>query len=67
MKKDKEETKSDPSILCASFDQQKVLTTPRSEISVMYYRRKISYFNFTIFNLSTKEGECSVSDETLAK
>lgn len=53
-----------PSIMCASLDMQKVLSTPRSQISKMYYSRKLSTYNFTIFDMVSKEGICNVWNET---
>lgn len=67
MQTDKEEAKSDDSILCASFDLQKVLPTPRSQISQMYYKRKLSIYNFTVFDMVSKLGQCNIWNETTAK
>ena len=53
MVSEKENAKNNQAICTASFDLQKVLMTPRSEVSVMYYKRKLSIYNFTIYNLAT--------------
>lgn len=51
--------------LCvANFDLQKVLTTPCTQVSSLYYMSKLSVWNFTIFDLGTKEGLCHVWNET---
>lgn len=56
---DKEVAKmSNGKILVATFDFQKVLTAPYGNISVLYYKRKLSVFNFTVFNLVEQEGTC---------
>lgn len=54
-------------ILCATFDFQKVLSCPHGQMSVLYYKRKLSCYNFTIFDVSTKKGYCYVWDESVAK
>lgn len=55
------------SIVTAVFDFQKVLTCPHGEISILYYKRKLSAFNFTVFNLGQKKAVCYIWDETVAK
>jgi len=51
----------------ACFDFQKVLSTPQSKASLIYYKRKLSVFNMTIYNMAPKIGYCCVWDETQAK
>ncbi|CAG9793806.1 unnamed protein product [Diatraea saccharalis] len=66
--KDKEDAqKSNESIVTAVFDFQKVLTCPHGQISIFYYKRKLSAFNFTIFNMGQKKAVCYIWDETIAK
>jgi len=48
------------------FDLQKVLTLPRSSISVMFYLRKLSLYNFTVFELFSNRGYCFLWNETIA-
>lgn len=48
-------------------EKKKVLTMPKSESSVLYYKRKISWSYLTIYNLVTQEGFCFVWDEAIAK
>lgn len=67
MQEDNDIAKQDSSILCASFDEQKVLSCPESQLSSMYYKRKLSIYNFTILNLNTKEGKCNVWNESYGK
>lgn len=55
------------SVVLASYDLQKVLSTPMSEVSLFYYKRKLSVYNFTIFDVGKKEGFCYVWDETIGK
>jgi len=54
----KELAKTDEKINAACFDLQQVLTTPKSMSSQLYYRRKLSTFNLTVFNLARKHGSC---------
>ncbi|XP_039755887.1 uncharacterized protein LOC120630653 [Pararge aegeria] len=65
---DKIEAHSNPSDICtAMFDFQKINNTPHGEISVLYYKRKLSVYNFTIFDAGLKEATCYMWDETVAK
>lgn len=63
-KKDSEKAKSDKSYCTASFDLQSVLITPCSLVSTMYYKRKLSSYNLTIYSHGTQNGVCFVWDET---
>lgn len=62
-----EAIQSNGTILCATFDFQKVLTCPHGQMSILYYKRKLSCYNFTIYDMVTKEGYCYVWDESVAK
>ncbi|CAG9787820.1 unnamed protein product [Diatraea saccharalis] len=53
--------------ITAAFDFQKVLSTPHAETSVLYYKRKLSVFNFTVFNMGKKNGKCYMWHEGIAK
>lgn len=45
--------------LCATFDLQKVLNTPHGKNNMLlYYSRKYSYLNFTIYESGTKNTYC---------
>ena len=54
----------DKSFQSFSFDLQSVLYTPCSDVSSMYYSRKLSVYNFTVYNQGTKEGKCYMWDES---
>lgn len=58
---------SDGKIIAAVFDFQKVLSCPQGQISIFYYKRKLSCFNFTIFDMGRKQGTCYIWDETISK
>ncbi|KAE8740383.1 hypothetical protein FOCC_FOCC014121 [Frankliniella occidentalis] len=64
-KEDKASASESKCVAC--FDLQKVLTCPRSETSLFFYRNKLSLFNFTIFDLRIKEGHCYLWTEVDAK
>ena len=61
-KKDKGQNTS---VFC--YDFQKVLCTPKAEASSLYYKRKLSVSNFTIYDIGTHEAYCYVWDENDAK
>lgn len=48
------------------FDLQKVLLCPKCETSCVYYLRKLSVYNFTIYDVLRKQGYCYIWDETEA-
>lgn len=58
---------SNGNIVSATFDFQKVLSCPHGQMSTLYYKRKLSYYNFTIYNMADKNGYCYVWDESVAK
>lgn len=64
---DKISAATDSTKCVAAFDLQKVLTCPRSETSLFFYRNKLSIFNFTVFDLCLREGHCFIWNETEAK
>lgn len=45
------------------FDFKKVLVTPKTEASCMYYKRKLSVYNFTIYEVGSHQGVCYVWSE----
>ena len=52
LEKEKQRVVSENSAeICAVFDLQKVLPLPAGDMSSLYYKRKLSLFNFTIFNM----------------
>ena len=46
-----------------TVDLQQLLMCPKSFSSAVYYRRKLSVHNFTMFDLTSKEGYCYVWHE----
>jgi len=49
------------------MDLQSILSTPCGNVPALYYTRKISVYNFTIYNQETSEGYCMIWDETKGK
>lgn len=52
---------------CIVFDFQKVLSSPHGNISIYYYKRKLNVYNFTVYDMASKEAFCYMWDETVAK
>lgn len=65
MVEDKEEAKANDEICAACFDVGQTLTTLRANVSMIYYKRKLNVYNFTIFELDTHQRFCYVWNETV--
>lgn len=66
----KEETskfKKNSGTVVAIFDLEKALNIPQSESSCLYYKRKISVYNFTIHVTNNDQGICNVWPEVVAR
>ena len=50
----------------AVFDLQQVIYLPKSERGELFYKRRLSCYNFTVYELGTKEGYCFFHHEGLA-
>ncbi|CAF4755652.1 unnamed protein product [Pieris macdunnoughi] len=64
-KKDAEE--SNGNMVAAVFDFEKVLQCPHGNINIFYYKRKLSSFNFTVFDMGKRKAVCYMWDESVAK
>ncbi|XP_063232484.1 uncharacterized protein LOC134536622 [Bacillus rossius redtenbacheri] len=62
-KEDTKETKENASLIVASFDLQRVLTTPHSDSTLMYYARKYAFYNLTVYENRNGRGTCYVWGE----
>jgi hypothetical protein len=60
---DKNRSLIDPEYFSFTFDLQSVLYTPCSAVSSLYYTRKLSVYNLTIYNQTSKDGWCFMWDE----
>lgn len=58
---------TDKNIQVINFDLQKVLVTPKLFVSDAYYSRKLATYNFTTYDLSSRNVDCYVWDESQAK
>lgn len=66
-KSDKQEAQINKDVITATFDFQKVLVTPHGEISVLYYKRRFTTLNFTVYDLVSKIGTCYMWHEAIAR
>lgn len=64
---DKKRSEESTSVVTVCYDLQKILATPQSEVSLFYYKRKLAVYNFTLFEVGTREGHCYLWDETIGK
>lgn len=53
--------------VCATYDFQKVLNCPSGEVSLFYYKRKLSVMHLTVFDAGKKEASCYMWPENIAK
>ena len=53
------------SVIC--FDFKKILCTPKTEASCLYYKRKLCVYNFTIYDVVRHQGFCYIWTENDAK
>lgn len=61
------QAQADNAINVACFDLQQVLITPQSLSSQLYYRRKLSTYNLTVFDLASRDGYCYMWHEGVGK
>ncbi|KAE8752688.1 hypothetical protein FOCC_FOCC000428 [Frankliniella occidentalis] len=59
------EANSDGRVKVICFDLQKVFFCPKSEVGEFFYKRKISAYNFTVFDCTKKSATCFVWDQTI--
>ena len=64
--KQKLKQSNDKTKITVIFDLQKALPTPKSEVSLFYYSRKLSTYNFSISDLTNDEVTCFVWNETIS-
>ncbi|XP_071056957.1 uncharacterized protein [Onthophagus taurus] len=62
----KSEAQENPYILCAVFDLQQVIY-PISKESAIFYKSRLSTFNFTVYNIANKDCNCFFWDETASR
>lgn len=60
-----EAEKSNSSYICANFDLQQVLLVPTDPTNnALFYKRRLATYNFTIYNVVNKQGDCFMWNET---
>ncbi|KAK3085282.1 hypothetical protein FSP39_001017 [Pinctada imbricata] len=64
---DKAYAKSNPAYHCATFDLQSVLHTPCSNVSQVYYKRKLNCYNLSVYSLGNSDATCFMWNETEGK
>lgn len=64
---DKKHAKQSNNIHTCTFDLQQVLSCPNTSTSTVFYKRKLSVYNLSVYSLGTKQGTCYVWDETSGK
>lgn len=53
-KHDKESAINSANTVCATFDFQKNFNSPHGDVGLFYYKRKLSVYNFTVFDMGQK-------------
>ena len=61
---DKKKAQQTTSFVSFNFDKQAVLPTPKIFDKQIYYKRKLSTYNETTYDVATREGRCWVWHET---
>lgn len=64
--KAKNEAEGSSTVRVITFDLEKVLYCPKGENSDFFYKRKLSNYNFTVFDCITKEAVCYCWDQLTA-
>lgn len=59
---------SNKNILCCNFDLQQVLMVPNDPSNnALFYKQRLKSFNFTIYNVVSKQGDCYMWSEVEGK
>lgn len=61
---DKARAKTDKTFVASTFDLEAVLPTPYTRVGDVYYKRCLSTYNLSFYNLGDKTGTCYIWDET---
>lgn len=52
---------SNGELVCANFDLQQVLLVPtHPKNNALFYKRRLATYNFTVYNVVTREGDCFI-------
>lgn len=66
-KESKTASRANPELVTAVFDLQQVIYLPKSERSEIFYKRRLACYNFTVFDIATRDGFCYTSHEGTTK
>lgn len=61
---DQNRCENEKDVLCASFDLEKVLTTPHGDSMLLFYARKYAYYNLSVYESKTRRGYCYLWGES---
>lgn len=56
--KENDKNNTDSNSVVAVYDLQATLPCPQGDVSTFYYVSKLNLFNFTIYNMKNKHGDC---------
>lgn len=62
----KEQATDNPFTVASCFDLQKVLQCPHGEASSFYYKRKLSVYNLTFFDMASHDVQCYLWPEHIS-
>lgn len=62
--RDKEMSRLDAQYLAFNFDLEAVLSTPKSNAGIIFYKRKLAVYNLTVYNLADSAVSCYIWDES---
>ena len=60
------QSSQDPQFAAACFDMQEVLMTPKGFESVLYYKRRLNSYNFSVYDLGTSDAFCYLWNESIS-
>lgn len=63
----KKKSESDNTILCGVFDLEQVISLPISKESALFYKRRLSNYNLTFYNIGNKDCHCFTWHEAQSK
>lgn len=63
----KEMALSDPKRVCAVFDLQQVIHLPITKENAIFYKQRLSVYNFTVYNIATRDCYCYTWHEGQSK
>ena len=62
----KECSSGNDDLLVGCFDLEQVLYLPMSNLSEIFYKRRLACYNFTVYELNSREGHCFFWHEGIA-